>query len=135
MRLRVLGGSGIPPLFFSARRYASMTTCPALPPVRRLSFVLGVISLWLGFSLFLGILLAPCGCQCAYCGPHCDCESVRVLASFLSSSPSGVRHLSRVLFSVWGPVGVAHPFHPSLLLGGVLVRFCGGPFCRSMPMS
>ena len=23
--------------------------------------------------------------------------------------------------SVWGPVGVAHPFHPSLFLGGVLV--------------
>ena len=37
--------------------------------------------------------------------------------------------------SVWGPVRVAHPFHPSLLLGGVLVRLCGGPFCRSMAMS
>ena len=61
------------------------------------------------------------------CGPHCGCESARVLASLIGSSPSGVRHLSRVYSSVWGPVGVAHPFHPSLLLGGVLVRLCGGP--------
>ena len=29
---------------FPARRYASMATCPALPTVRRLSFVLGVLS-------------------------------------------------------------------------------------------
>ena len=33
---------------------------------------------------------------------------------------------SRVCFSVGGPVGVTHSFHPSLLLGGGLVRFCGG---------
>ena len=33
---------------------------------------------------------------------------------------------SRVCSSVGGPVGVAHSFHPSLLLGGGLVRFCGG---------
>ena len=31
---------------------------------------------------------------------------------------------SRVSSSVGGPVGVAHSFHPSLLLGGGLVRFC-----------
>ena len=52
------------------------------------------------------------------------CESS---TSLIGSSPSGVRHLSRVCSSVWGPVGVADPFHPSLLLGGVLVRLCGGP--------
>ena len=113
MRLRVFGGSGIPPLFFPARRYAFMTTCPALPPVRRLSFVLGVISLRLGFDLCLGILLAPCGCRRAYCGPHCDYESVRVLASLLGSSPFGVRHLSRVLFLSLGPCRSRSPF-PSL---------------------
>ena len=83
-------------------------------------------SFWLGFSLCLMILLAPWGCRRAYCGPHCGCESARVLASLLGPSPSGVRHLSRVCSSVGGPVGVAHSFHPSLLLGGVLVRFCGG---------
>ena len=33
---------------------------------------------------------------------------------------------SRVCSSVGGPVGVAHTFLPSLLLGGGLVRFCGG---------
>ena len=33
---------------------------------------------------------------------------------------------SRVCSSVGGPVGVAHSFHPSLLLGGGLVRFYGG---------
>ena len=55
----------------------------------------GDISFWLGFGLCLGILLAPCGCRRDYCGPHCGCESVRVLASLLGSYPSGVRHLSR----------------------------------------
>ena len=33
---------------------------------------------------------------------------------------------SRVCSSVGVPVGVAHSFDPSLLLGGNLVRFCGG---------
>ena len=33
---------------------------------------------------------------------------------------------SRVCSSVGGHVGVAHSFPPSLLLGGCLVRFCGG---------
>ena len=42
---------------------------------------------------------------------------------------------SRVCSSVGGPVGVAHSFHPSLLLGGGLVRFCGGLCCRSLAMS
>ena len=42
---------------------------------------------------------------------------------------------SRVCSSVGGPVGVAHSFHPSLLLGGGLVRFCGGLCLRSLAMS
>ena len=95
--------------------------------IYRLSFVLGEFSFWLGFGLCLTILLVPWGCRRAYRGPHCGCESARVLASLLGPSPSGVRHLSRVCSSVGGPVGVAHSFHPSLLLGGGLVRLCGGP--------
>ena len=54
----------------------------------------------------------------------------RVRESFfplcLVLSPSGVHYLSRVCSSVGSPVGVAHSFHPSLLLGGGLVRFGGG---------
>ena len=102
---------------------------PALPFLLSAGclFVLGNISLWLGFGLCLKILFVPCGCPCTYCGPHCGRESARVVASLIGSSPSGVRHLSRVCSSVWGPVGVARPFHPSLILGGVLVRLCGGP--------
>ena len=46
-----------------------------------------------------------------------------------------VCHLSRVCSSVGGPVGVAHSFHPSLLLGDGLVRFCGGLCWRSLAMS
>ena len=69
--------------------------------------MLGDFSFWLGFGLYLTILLAPWGCRRAYCGPHCGRESVRVLASLLGPSPSGDRHLSRVCSSVGGPVGVA----------------------------
>ena len=88
------------PLCFHDRRYDSRATCSALPPVSRLSFVLGEFSFWLGFGLFLTILLAPWGCRRAYCGPHCCRESASVLASLLGPSPSGVRHLSRVCSSV-----------------------------------
>ena len=79
-------------MFFPDRRYDSRATCTALPPVRRLSFVLGNNSFWLGFGLCLKILFAPCGCRRTYCGPHCGRESARVLTSLIGSSPSGVRH-------------------------------------------
>ena len=126
LRLRVFRGYWISPLCSHDRRYDSRSTCSALPPVSRLSFVLGEFSLWLGFGLCLTILWVPWGCWRAYCGPHCGSESARVLTSLLGPSSSGVRHLSRVCSSVGGPVGVAHSFHPSLLLGGFLVRLCGG---------
>ena len=100
-------------MFFPDRRYVPKAPCPALPPVRRLSFVLGDISFWLGFGLCLGILLAPCGCRRACCGPHCGRESERVLASLLGSSPSGVRHLSRILFLSLTPSRSRSPI-PSL---------------------
>ena len=112
LRLRVFGGYWISPLCSHDRRYDSRSSCSALPPVSRLSFVLGEFSFWLGFGLCLTILLAPWGCRRAYCGPHCGSESARVLASLLGLSPSGVQHLSRVCSSVGGPVGVAHSFHP-----------------------
>ena len=135
LKLRVLGGYWISPLCSTDRRSASRSTCSALPPVSRLSFVLGDFSFGWGFGLCLTILLAPWGCRHAYCDPHCGSESARVLPSLLGPSPSGVWHLSRVCSSVGGPVGVAHSFHPSLLLGGGLVRFCGGLCWRSLAMS
>ena len=58
-----------------------------------------------------------------------------VLPSLLGPSPSGVCHLSCFCSSVGGHVGVAHSFHPSLFLGGGLVRFCGGLCWRSLAMS
>ena len=122
-----LRGSGIHPLFFPASGYASMPTCFALAPVLKLSLVLGPISFWMGFAPYLRILFAPCGCRRAYCCLHCAHESDRVLASLLGSSPfMGQSPISRLLLG-WDPVGVAHSFHPSLLLGGVLVLFCSGP--------
>ena len=127
LRLCVFGSYWISPLCFPDCGYAYKATCAALPHVSWLSFVLGNISFGLGFSRCLIFFFAHCGCRRAYCGPHCGCESARVVVSLIGSSPSGVRHLSRVCSSVGGHVGVAHPFHPSLLLGGVLVRFCGGP--------
>ena len=98
--LRVFWNYWISPFFFPDRRYDSRATCPALPPVRRLSFVLGIFSFWLGFGLCLEILWAPGGCRLASCGPHCGRESVRVLASLIGSSTSGVRHLSRICSSI-----------------------------------
>ena len=95
-----LQGYWISPLFFPDRRYNSWATCSALPPVCRLSFVLGDVSFWLGFGLCLMILCAPCGCRHTYCGPHCCRECARVLASLVGYSPSGVRHISRVCSSV-----------------------------------
>ena len=122
LKLRVVGGSWFSPLCSPGRRSASRSTYSALPPVSRLFFGLAAFS----FGLCLTILLAPCGCRCTCCGPPCGCESARVLPSLLGPPPSGVCHLSRVCSSVGGPVGVAHSFHPSLLLGSGLVRFCGG---------
>ena len=135
LRPRVFGGSWFYTLCFHGCRLTSRPTCSAHPPVSRLSFVLGEFSFWLGFGLCLTILLAPWGCRRAYCGPHFGSESAKVVASLLGPSPSGVRHLFRVCSSVGGPVGVAHSFHPSLLLGGVLARLCGGPCWRSLALS
>ena len=90
LRLRVFGGYWISPLCFHGRRLHSRSTCSALPPVSRLSFVLGKFSFWLGFGLCLTILLAPWCCWRASCSPHCCSESVRVLAALLGPSPSGV---------------------------------------------
>ena len=59
--------------------------------------MLGEFSFWLDFGLCLAILLAPWGCRRAYCGPHCGSKSARGLPSLLGPSPSGVRHLSRVV--------------------------------------
>ena len=44
LRLRVLGGSWSSPLYSPDRRSAPRSTCPALPPVSRLSFRLGDFS-------------------------------------------------------------------------------------------
>ena len=113
MRLRVFGGSGIPPLLFPACGCASMPTCFALAPVRRLSLVLGPISFWLGFAPCLRILFARCGCRRAYCGPRCGCrraycgphcarESERVLASLPWFFPfRGLSPTSRLLLGLW----------------------------------
>ena len=67
LKLRVLGGYWVSPLCFTDRRSASTSTCYALPPVSRLSFVLGDFSFGCGFGLCLTILLAPWGCRRAYC--------------------------------------------------------------------
>ena len=90
LRLLVFGSSWISPLCFPVCRYAYQATCAALPHVGRLSFVLGIISFWLGFGRCLIFLFAPYGCRRAYCGPHCSSESARVLVSLIGSSPSGV---------------------------------------------
>ena len=102
LRLCVFGGYWIYPMCVHGRRLAFRATCSALPPVSRLSFVLGEFSLWLGFGLCLLILLAPWVCGCTYCGPRCGGESARDLASawsFPFRGPTCISHL----FLSWGP--------------------------------
>ena len=134
LKLRVVGGSWFSPLCSPGRRSASRSTLSALPPVSRLFWACSLL-LWVRLRPLPDDSLAPCGYRCACCGPPCSCESARVLHSLLGPSHSGVCHLSHASSSVGGPVGVAHSFHPSLLLGGGLVRFCGGLCCRSLAMS
>ena len=126
LRLRVLGDSWFSPLCSPDRRSASGFTYPALSPVSRLSFRLGAFSFGWGFRLFLSVLLAPWGCRCACCSlPEAASQREFFPLCLVLPLPGSVT-FSRVCSSVGGPVGVAHSFHPSLLLGGSLVRFCGG---------
>ena len=99
LRLRVFGGYWVSPLCFHDRRYDSSATCSALPPVSRLSFVLGEFSFWLGFGLCLTILLAPWGCRRAYCGPHCGESSGLSAWSFPFRGPTSISRL----FLSWRP--------------------------------
>ena len=127
LRQRVFGRSWTSPLFFPGRWYGYMTTCITLDPVRRLSFGLGPISFWLGFSLCLRFLFAPCSCRRAYCWsslrPPVFVSSGLSPGFFPFRGPAPVSHL----FLSLRPCQSRSPFHPSLLLGGVLVRLCGGP--------
>ena len=56
------------------------------------------------------LLFAPCGCQCVSWWSSLRPRVLGVLGSLQCASLSGVRHLSRVCSSVWGPFGVAHSF-------------------------
>ena len=71
-------------------------------------------------------LLAPWGCWCACCSlPEAASRRELFPLCLVLPLPGSVTS-SRVCSSVGGPVGVAHSFLPSLLLGGSLVCFCGG---------
>ena len=71
-------------------------------------------------------LLATWGCRCACCSlPEAPSQRELFPCCLVLPLPGSVT-FSRVCSSVGGPVGVAHSFLPSLLLGGSLVRFCGG---------
>ena len=126
LKLRVVGGSWFSPLCSPGRRSASRSTYFALPPVSRLFF-------W-ACSLLLRVRLRPLpddSLGALWLPVRLLWSSLRLrvskgLPSLLGPSPSGACHLSCICSSVGGPVGVAHSFHPSLLLGGGLVRFCGG---------
>ena len=127
-------------MFFPFRCYGSMSVFIAIAPGLGWSLVLCPRSFTLvpsgkGLSLCLRRLFAPCYCQ------RVSWWSSMRLRVFVSSGlspgffPFGGPRLSNVCSSVCVPLGVAHTFHPSLLLIGVLVRFCDGPCCRSLAMS
>ena len=119
---------GVPlsPLCTLGRRSASRFTLPTLSPVCSLPFRLGAFSFGCGFRLRRSVLLTPWGCRCACCSLP-EAASQREYLPFCLVLPlQGSVHFSHVYSSVGGHVGVAHSFLPSLLLGGSLVRFCGG---------
>ena len=66
LRPRVLGCSWLSPVFFPIRWYGYMTTCIALDLVRRLSFLLGPISFWMGFDPLSEASLRACRCRHVY---------------------------------------------------------------------
>ena len=71
-------------------------------------------------------LLAPWGCRCACCSlPEAANRREFFPLCLVLLLPGSVTS-SRICSSIGGPVGVAHSFLLSLLLGGSLVRFCGG---------
>ena len=77
-------------------------------------------------SLCLRLLFTLCRRRRCFCWPSLRPSVLGVAGSLQCCYLCGVRRLSLLCSSVCGQVGVAHPFHPSLLLGEVLVRFCGG---------
>ena len=98
-------------------------------------FRLGAFSFGCGFRLCRSVLLAPWGCRCACCSlPEAASQREFFPLCLVLPLPGSVT-FSRVCSSVGGPVGVAHSFLPSLLLGGGLVRLCGGLCCRSLALS
>ena len=103
LRLRVFGGYWISPLCSHDRRYGSRSTCSALPPVSRLSFVLGKFSFWLGFGLCLTTLLSALGLPASLLWPSLRqrvCESSDLSAwSFPFGGPTPISRL----FLSWRP--------------------------------
>ena len=75
-----------------------MTTCIALDPVRRLSFLLGFISFWMGFDSLSKASLRACRCWRVYW--------------WSSWWPRGFESsaLSTVFFPFWGPTPVSRRF-------------------------
>ena len=98
LRQRVFGSSWLSPLFFPIRWYGYMTTCIALDPVRRLSFLLGPISFWMGFNPLSETSLRACRCRRVYWW------SSRRPRGFESSG------LSPVFFPFRGPTPVSRRF-------------------------
>ena len=134
LKLRVVGGSWFSLLCSPGRRSASRSTFSALSPVSRLFWVCSLL-LWVGLRPLPDVSLGALWLPVRWLWSSLRLRVCEGSSSLLGPSPSGVCHLSRASSSVGGPVGVAHSFHPSLLLGGGLVRFCGGLCCRSLAMS
>ena len=101
--LRVFGCSWISPWFFHGRRYDSRATCAALPPVSRLSFVLGGFSFGLGFGLCLTDSLGALGLPARLLWPSLRprvCESSSLSTwSFPFRGPTPISRL----FLSWRP--------------------------------
>ena len=127
LRLRVLGG-------FLVLSICAPLTVGLLPGSPTLLCLLSA-------GCLLGLEPSPSGeASASSCRSSCSPGAAGALAVTLPEAASqreffplclvlplpGSVTFSRVYSSVGGPVGVAHSFHPSLLLGGGLVRFCGG---------
>ena len=133
-----ISASVIELLIFGSSFYCSHTFRMSTRRLPVILFVSRIAFLFITCCLLRGVPVVAGG------GYYFVCVTSRVSNLRLVHSLLIIILLLPLLYALRNPLrtrllfadsGIAHPFHPSLLLGGVLVRFGGGPWWRSLAVS